>query len=222
MAGIFASWLAEKISLRPFASAAVDQGGEPADTNNQPQLAAQMAWGLIWFGGVGAVSAWSLIFVFGSSSALVLLTRVTYVAGLAGLACFAVLKVLRAAEKQEPWVATAQSGAGAVRLGLMGWLRYAFSFSGSVSRPRFLVSQLAAGIIQIVSILWLLESPASLFPWLMILAAGVSMLAFGARRTRDTGVSQWWFLLVLVPALNLAVLAFLFLVPTDEFRGRGL
>jgi uncharacterized membrane protein YhaH (DUF805 family) len=48
----------------------------------------------------------------------------------------------------------------------------------------------------------------------------VSMLSFGVRRTRDTGLSHWWYLLVLVPAVNLALLALLFLAPTDECEGR--
>ncbi|MFY0312468.1 DUF805 domain-containing protein [Leisingera sp. D0M16] len=44
------------------------------------------------------------------------------------------------------------------------------------------------------------------------------LLAFGVRRTRDTGVNQWWSLLVLVPPANLALMVFLLLVPTDEFK----
>ncbi len=48
----------------------------------------------------------------------------------------------------------------------------------------------------------------------------VSMLSFGVRRTRDTGLSHWWYLLVLVPAVNLAPVVLLLLAPTDEFEGR--
>ena len=60
---------------------------------------------------------------------------------------------------------------------------------------------------------------------LVLVALGLVMwvvLAASAKRMRDTGVTDWWVLALLVPALNLAAYAFLFLVPTDEFEGRGL
>jgi hypothetical protein len=36
---------------------------------------------------------------------------------------------------------------------------------------------------------------------------------------RDTGVNAWWTLALLVPPLNVAAVAFLILVPSDEFKG---
>lgn len=62
--------------------------------------------------------------------------------------------------------------------------------------------------------LLLLASSAALSLWLS--------WAVSARRTRDTGVTVWWVLTLLVPPLNLAAVVFLVLVPTNEFEGRGI
>lgn len=191
------------------------------EEKQQHGLGHSVGLALVCFGGSGLVMAWSAIAILGSSSELMFLANVALVALAVGMACFAVLWVSKETKNEEVWVSEVQDGAETVQLGLMGLLRSVFSFSGTVRRRGYLISQLAIGFIQVVSVLWLFENPEAALPWLLILASAVSMLAFGARRTRDTGVSHWWFLLFLVPALNLAVLAFLFLVPTDEFKGRG-
>ncbi|MBD3804974.1 MAG: DUF805 domain-containing protein [Thioclava sp.] len=59
----------------------------------------------------------------------------------------------------------------------------------------------------------------------MVLAIGLTcwlLWAVSTRRTRDTGVTVWWVLALLVPPLNLAGLVFLLVVPSEEFAGRGL
>lgn len=96
-------------------------------------------------------------------------------------------------------------------------LKYLFDFSGRASRKEYVICQVLTGIVLVVCITWLAIEPM-LTPLLLILLSGVSLLAFGVRRTRDTGVNQWWFLLILVPPVNLAVIVFLLLVPTDEFK----
>jgi Protein of unknown function (DUF805) len=218
--GVFASWLIQLPVFQPIVSAFLER--EDDETKGQEQaLGDRVGWALVWFGGTGLVLASSAIAVLGSSPALMLFAKVALVAGLAGVACFALLWVYRAQQNEEAWVSEIQEGAGTVQVGLVDRLRFIFGFSGTIGRLGYLVSQLAIGFIQIISVFWIFETPDALLPWLLILASAVSMLSFGARRTRDTGVNQWWFLLFLVPALNLAVLAFLLLVPTDEFKGRG-
>ncbi|WP_120503424.1 DUF805 domain-containing protein [Sulfitobacter mediterraneus] len=221
--GVFANWLVQLPVFRPMVSAFLEREDDDTDdTKKQEQgLGDRVGWALVWFGGAGLVLASSAIAVLGSSPAFMLFAKVALVAGLAGGACFAVLWVYRASKNEEAWVSDIQEGAETVHVGLVDRLRFIFGFSGTIGRLGFLVSQLAIGFVQIISVFWIFEIPDALLPWLLILASAVSMLSFGARRTRDTGVNQWWFLLFLVPALNLAVLAFLLLVPTDEFKGRG-
>jgi uncharacterized membrane protein YhaH (DUF805 family) len=57
---------------------------------------------------------------------------------------------------------------------------------------------------------------ASVIPWIWF------SWSICTRRMRDTGVNAWWTLALLVPPLNVAAAAFLILVPSDEFKGRGL
>lgn len=104
-------------------------------------------------------------------------------------------------------------------------LRYVFGFSGRVSRLEYLIALLVTGFLTLVFFALFLEEPDSWLGILSLLAIGAITavhLAFGVRRTRDTGVNQWWFLLVLVPPANLAMFVALLLVPTDEFKGKGL
>jgi len=96
-------------------------------------------------------------------------------------------------------------------------LKYLFDFSGRASRKEYVICQVLTGIVLVIALVFLLNEWI-LTPLLLILLSGVSLLAFGVRRTRDTGVNQWWFLLILVPPVNLAVIVFLLLVPTDEFK----
>ncbi|UWQ31964.1 DUF805 domain-containing protein [Leisingera sp. M527] len=100
-------------------------------------------------------------------------------------------------------------------------LSYVFGFSGRVSRKEYLIVQVVTGLLTLVLFTLFLMEPDSWLGVLSLLAMGAVaavLLAFGVRRTRDTGVNQWWFLLVLVPPANLALLVFLLLVPTDEFK----
>lgn len=101
---------------------------------------------------------------------------------------------------------------------LLPSIKYLFSFEGRVMRREYWIAQIVTGIVVLGSVIWIIVEPSHLTPWLFMLISGVSLLAFGVRRTRDTGVNQWWFLLVLVAPVNLALLVFLLLVPTDEFR----
>ena len=112
------------------------------------------------------------------------------------------------------------------------WLRRSARFGGRASRLEFLVTQLAVGFAvgfvsaPVVGRILDDEEPAGVFIWaiwLLVLAiAALIGWATATRRTRDTGVNPWWTLILLIPAVNLAALAFLALVPTDEFAGKGL
>lgn len=107
-----------------------------------------------------------------------------------------------------------------------------FSFAGRIGRGDFIKSILAAVgflfILMSVS-MWLTEfrgqAPNALgmlvFVVALILYVWLSSAAC-AKRTRDTGVTVWWALALLVPPVNLAATIFLLFVPTDEFVGRGL
>ncbi|MBY6069616.1 DUF805 domain-containing protein [Leisingera aquaemixtae] len=100
-------------------------------------------------------------------------------------------------------------------------LSYVFGFSGRVSRKEYLIVQVLTGLLTLVLFALFLMEPDSWLGVLSLLAIGAVaavLLAFGVRRTRDTGVNHWWFLLVLVPPANLALMVFLLLVPTDEFK----
>ena len=100
-------------------------------------------------------------------------------------------------------------------------LQYLFSFTGRVNRLEFLISQAVGGVLLLVLFSLILEDPTdgvSRVAFFVMVVVAISLLAFGARRTRDTGVNQWWYLLILVPPVDFALWVFLLLVPTDEFR----
>lgn len=102
--------------------------------------------------------------------------------------------------------------------------KYLFGFDGVASRLEYFLAQLFSGtaILVLLAIIMISESESTvLISFLLLIAASLVQLAFGFRRTRDIGVNQWWFLLVLVPPVNLAVLVALFVIPTDEFKGKG-
>jgi len=140
-----------------------------------------------------------------------------------------VSKAARSAEaanvKYKPAI---ESGMTTIRGRVMPYL----DFSGRATRKQFLVTQVAAGLgLGIVLGLTegLFESRGMFsqsFGIFLIVVASVLVLwvvfATSAKRMRDTGVTDWWVLALLVPALNLAAFAFLCLVPSDEFKGRGL
>lgn len=112
------------------------------------------------------------------------------------------------------------------------WLAPHFSFRGNATRKQFLVTQVIVGLaLGVVFGIggWMYESrigPISFLGALLVFAALCAacwlLWAVSARRTRDTGVIVWWVLTLLIPPLNLATFVFLLLVPTDEFRGKGL
>ncbi|SFU21884.1 DUF805 domain-containing protein [Sedimentitalea nanhaiensis] len=114
----------------------------------------------------------------------------------------------------------AQVGSKAAISALLPRLQYLFSFSGRASRMEYFICQVGVGIALFLG--FLLLSELGVLPLLVILSSVAILLAFGVRRTRDTGVNQWWFLLILVPPVNLAATVFLLLVPTDEFKGKGI
>ncbi len=101
---------------------------------------------------------------------------------------------------------------------VLPFLSYVFGFQGRITRVEYLICQLVAGIIQLISAYWLIFESIDLTPLLLLIISTYILLAFGVRRTRDTGVNQWWFLMIFVPPANLAMLIFLLFVPTDEFK----
>lgn len=111
-------------------------------------------------------------------------------------------------------------------------LARSFRFAGRLSRIHFLIAQVIVGacfgiILQLG--LWLLASSNSAVSSVGATVIGLGLIASiwvlaaaCAKRTRDTGVTVWWALALLVPPVNLAASVFLLFVPTDEFAGRGL
>lgn len=107
-----------------------------------------------------------------------------------------------------------------------------FLFHGRTNRKQFIIGQIvgAAIIGFCLGFGWSLMSYFDGFLWfagLLLIAGSVGfgcwfLWALNTRRFRDTGVTVWWVLALLVPPLNLAAYVFLLLVPTDEFAGRGL
>jgi uncharacterized membrane protein YhaH (DUF805 family) len=107
-----------------------------------------------------------------------------------------------------------------------------FTFSGRLDRKQYLVTLFASAFGYVV--FWFLGFWLFDFGETVTNALGVVMVATGtvlwfwincaasAKRTRDTGVTVWWALALLIPPVNLAATIFLFFVPTDEFAGRGL
>ena len=76
---------------------------------------------------------------------------------------------------------------------------YLFTFEGQITRLPFFVGMLVNGLIWLLFVMSLLSESTGL-TFSMLLAACLSIaqsLAFVVRRTRDTGVNQWWFLMLL-------------------------
>lgn len=104
-----------------------------------------------------------------------------------------------------------------------------FSFSGNLSRGafirKFLVGNLIIGMMIGIT-LDLFESNYTTTGIMAVIAMLIAScwLTWAActRRMRDTGVNAWWTLTLLVPPLNIAAIAFLVLVPSNEFKGKGL
>jgi uncharacterized membrane protein YhaH (DUF805 family) len=102
------------------------------------------------------------------------------------------------------------------------------TLDGTSNRIQYLTTQLLTGItifILIVIFLSMLEASVSALAILIVLAAILTLvwlsIAVSVRRMRDTGVNVWWVLSLLVPPVNIAATAFLLLVPSDEFKGKG-
>jgi uncharacterized membrane protein YhaH (DUF805 family) len=115
--------------------------------------------------------------------------------------------------------------------GVLSWFAPHFSFQGRLTRRQFVLMQFVVGLACAVIFgisNWLSDSFSSfsqgvgvfVFVLGVVLAFWLVLAAY-AKRTRDTGIRVWWTLTLLVPPLNLAAIVFLFLVPTDEFAGRG-
>ncbi|MEX5598544.1 DUF805 domain-containing protein [Pseudophaeobacter sp. C1-32P7] len=131
----------------------------------------------------------------------------------------------QASEASEELLRTGKHSATELNIAAAPLLAYLFGFSGRVSRLEYLIVQVVTGLLTLVFFALFLVEPDSWLGILSLLAIGAItaiLLAFGVRRTRDIGVNQWWFLLVLVPPANLAMFVALLLVPTDEFKGKGL
>lgn len=183
---------------------------------------------MIWFGlTVAVVGFWAGLFL-----GLDVLLEYTLAVGVSiavlGALCALWLKAKAHLESPEFAEATERVASQAADAGtalsdvthgrLLPMTKYLFTFKGRVTRREYWITQIAIGIVDLGSVIWIILEPYHFTPWFLMLVSGVSLLAFGARRTRDTGVNQWWFLLVLVAPVNLALLVFLLLVPTDEFR----
>ena len=107
-----------------------------------------------------------------------------------------------------------------------------FSFSGRIARKQYVLTQVFVSFG--LGLLWAVadllsnsRSSASVGVGILLFVVSLAIscwLAWAAsvKRTRDTGVTVWWALTLLVPPLNVAALGFLLLVPSDEFAGRGL
>lgn len=107
-----------------------------------------------------------------------------------------------------------------------------FSFSGRLDRRQFLITRVAShcgvGLFWLLG-LWLLDFRSTIAHGVAVIVLGLFTTlwlwvncAASAKRTRDTGVTVWWALTLLVPPVNLAATIFLYFVPSDEFAGRGL
>lgn len=114
----------------------------------------------------------------------------------------------------------------------LAWVSPYFSFKGIATRRQFAFSQIVIGSLLALS-LWiaaaagvvetgLVQAVVFLFVFLMLISLVWLLWAYSTKRMRDTGVTAWWVLALLVPPLNLAALVFLLLVPSNEFKGRGL
>jgi uncharacterized membrane protein YhaH (DUF805 family) len=114
----------------------------------------------------------------------------------------------------------------------LGWLNHHFSFQGTATRRQFILTQLTAGIglgfvLPIGSSIFDSQSEFIQLLGIMVLMSGICaacwlVWAVSTKRTRDTGVTVWWVLTLLVPPLNVAAFIFMLLVPTNEFSGKGL
>ncbi|MFN3607017.1 MAG: DUF805 domain-containing protein [Cypionkella sp.] len=109
-------------------------------------------------------------------------------------------------------------------------LHSVFLFTGNLKRKAFLFTQLLNAICMILGFIVTagMMNPydnqlSTILLYIVVLVVGLWISwAACVKRTRDTGVNVWWVLALLVPPLNLAAMVFLLLVPTDEFKGRGL
>lgn len=107
-----------------------------------------------------------------------------------------------------------------------------FSFSGRMARKPYVLTQVFVGfgvglVWAVADLLSASRSSVSAGLGILLFVASLAIAcwlawATSVKRTRDTGVTVWWALTLLVPPLNVAALAFLLLVPSDEFAGRGL
>jgi uncharacterized membrane protein YhaH (DUF805 family) len=100
-----------------------------------------------------------------------------------------------------------------------------FSFIGAVSRKEFLLTAIVIGAMSTVFLMlsfWLQGVVGGSLLFLTLLLSTWATWALSVKRTRDTGITVWWVLALLIPPVNLAAMAFLFLVPSNEFKGRGL
>lgn len=107
-----------------------------------------------------------------------------------------------------------------------------FSFKGKLRRKAFLLTQLLNAVCMMIGFFVATGmrdpddggfSASGIYIVVAVLVIGLWISwAASTKRTRDTGINVWWVLALLVPPLNLAAMVFLLLVPTDEFKGRGL
>lgn len=121
-----------------------------------------------------------------------------------------------------------ESGLGKTKI----WLAPHFSFEGTSTRQQFILTQVIAGVLLglVLGIGGSMYASESSFIHLLGIASIVAAIcsaswvfwAVSAKRVRDTGITVWWVLTLLVPPLNLATFVFLLLVPSNEFQGRGL
>ena len=97
---------------------------------------------------------------------------------------------------------------------------WTLSFSGTVGRLQYLGQNLAVlGLLLFTFILMggligtELEIAVYAIATVASIVALIWSLAIATRRTRDTGISPWWVLLVLVPYVSMGYALYLLLVP---------
>lgn len=195
--------------------------------------------GISWLGALGLSGSVLAIAFFGDTTETKFALAFSTIFALLGLIGFVGTKAKSYAAKPEVGltvsevlakttetsVRAADSSTLVFKSSLLPRLQYLLGFSGQADRKEFLLSQLVGGILFLIFFVVLFSEPVtnpSGLALLLLLLVTISMLSFGVRRTRDAGLSHWWFLLVLVPPIDIALWILLLLAPTGEFKGSRL
>lgn len=112
------------------------------------------------------------------------------------------------------------------------WLAPHFSFHGTATKLQFMLTQVITGIVLGLGLgiggsMYASESGFIHLLGILLIVVAICVAcwvtwAVSAKRLRDTAITVWWVLTLLVPPMNLATFVFMLLVPSNEFQGRGL